>query len=74
MSNKFCIDCKHYKTSVEYDCYRIKRTSLIQGEVYEPRFAHNERYAPLSFILKSLFDYTPFDVCGSEGKYWEAKS
>ena len=71
---KLCKDCKHYKTNFlsrilsffsdngEFDmCGRKKNNNLVTGG-NNPSFCEMERR-----------DYFTLDVCGPEGKYFEAK-
>lgn len=77
---KLCKDCKHYssyeirsnfKTDFEHNCFRLTTSykSPIDGMFYtktEHRYCEIERGIRNNPVLDS-------DICGIEGKFWEAK-
>jgi hypothetical protein len=71
MSEKFCVDCKHYNEFefwdgfidvifIKFDCRRPTGKSLVSGEeTFLNKPCHDERESALG--------------CGPAGKYWGPK-
>jgi len=60
---KLCIECKHCTKLME--CERKEQVDLVDGKVY--RFQCSTERSP------SLDDAYDTNICGRDGKFWEAK-
>lgn len=78
---KLCKDCKHYvkyeikfnmKNEIKHYCFRLATSykSPIDGMVYTKS---NEKDCQIERELKKDETFSLDEICGTEGKFWEAK-
>ena len=65
MTEKLCINCKHFRASVDYWCARPEEqdTNLITGK--------REMTNKFTLCVNERLDSEYLDVCGVAGKYYE---